>query len=159
MEEVKRLANPLDGAMWKCSPISEEEVWEARRAGAVEDRCWNDVVHTLNEQESRDFHIKRVATLMGVSDLGLMILMLDNHQAPVVAKFNDGNHRFAAAIVRGDLIVRLLIAASVEADIPLHLPSARPISQATPRPSTSIADSGPSENCRSDFLQHPIKGR
>jgi hypothetical protein len=125
--EVRALADSLDGQMWKCAPISEDEVWDAYRAGEIEDRSWGEVINTLNEEDARAFHVRRIATLMREPDLGLMILVLENHQHPFVAYFNDGNHRFAAASVRGDSTVRLVIAASAEANIPASLPSARPI--------------------------------
>ena len=123
--ELREIVNPLDGTMWKCAPIDESEVLAAVKAGADELRVWENVIREIPHAEHRDFHINRIATMLRQNvSIDRVILVLENHTAEVRAYLNDGNHRLAAAYIRGDRAVRALIAAADPAGIPNVLPGA-----------------------------------
>ena len=124
--ELRTWVNPLDGTMWKCGPISETEIFEAKAAGKTEQRSWegDDLVHSLTLEQAREFHVNRIATLLDCPMEGQIVLILENHVAPIKAYLNDGNHRLVAAYLRGDETVRAVVIASALDTVLEVLPSA-----------------------------------
>jgi hypothetical protein len=112
LSELRDFVYPLDGAMWKCGPITNDEIWAAVNANITEDRSWNTVVNILDLDASRDFHIRRVATLVNNPINEPITLIVVNHTEEISAYLNDGNHRLAAAYVRGDRVIVVRVAAS-----------------------------------------------
>jgi len=110
--ELKARVDPRDGAMWKCEPISASEIDAALASGVKEERRWNDIVNTLSFEESRKFHINRIATLVREVPSDAIVVIIENHTNKVRVYLNDGNHRLAAAYVRGDLLITAVVAAS-----------------------------------------------
>lgn len=128
--ELKGFINPLDGGMWKCGEISEQEIYAAISSGKTENRPWNAVnfVISMTIEEAREFHINRIATLLDSELTEHIIVVLENHTPSIKAYLNDGNHRLAAAYLRGDKTIKAVIAASDPNKISSVLPSAKQIS-------------------------------
>lgn len=139
--ELRAHVDPRDGTMWKCAPIDQSEIDAALASGITEDRQWNDLVNTLGYEESRSFHINRIATFVRNSppQEEVIVVILENHINPVRAYLHDGNHRLAATYVRGDTHVVAIIAASVPESIHDVFPGAvlteMPTSRLGDRPS------------------------
>ena len=113
LAELRSIVDPLDGTMWQCGPIFEQEVLEALSSGADEQRIWENVIQEVAPSERRTFHINRIATLLKKNtNADGVILVLENHLPKLTAYLNDGNHRLAAAYIRGDETARIVIAAS-----------------------------------------------
>lgn len=126
--ELRPLVNPLDGSVWRCRPISENEIRKAIEAGVRELRPWSGELESLPPEQARRFHIDRVATLaaMPPTDESVVILV-DNHTPSVVVRLPDGNHRLAAAYVRGDRHVLAVLAPSRPETLCEVLPGAVPL--------------------------------
>lgn len=124
--ELRLLVNPLDGVMWKCGPIAEAEIFDAKAAGKTEHRSWegDGLVNSLTLEQARKFHVNRIATLLDQPIEGQIILILENHVAPIKGYLNDGNHRLAAAYLRGDETICVVVAASAPDKVVNALPSA-----------------------------------
>ena len=124
--ELRAHVDPRDGAMWKCAPIDASEIDAALASGITENRLWNDLVNTLSYEESRVFHINRIATFVRnpPPPHEAIVVILENHIIPVRVYLNDGNHRLAAAYVRGDTHVTAIVAASVAESIHAVFPGA-----------------------------------
>lgn len=118
---------PLDGQMWRCDPIGAPEVQAALLTNSRESRPWNDVVNTLDPIESRRFHILRIATLMEQPTSERIVVIVENHTPSVKVYLNDGNHRLAAAYLRGDPTIDALVAPSVPGSELAVFPNARPL--------------------------------
>jgi hypothetical protein len=127
ISDLRKHVNPMDGTMWKCRPIDDSEIALALHSEITELRRWDDVVNTLNEAESRRFHISRIATVVKSPSLERIVVVVENHIAPVRVYLNDGNHRLAAAYVRGDEEIAALVAASAPDSVLEIFPGARPI--------------------------------
>ncbi len=127
--ELRLFVNPLNGDMWKCSPISEAEILQAKASGKTEHRSWeaDDLVSSLTLEQAREFHVNRIATLLDQPMNDEIILILENHVTPIKVYLNDGNHRLAAAYLRGDETISATVAASVPDEILKALPSAVPV--------------------------------
>jgi len=125
--ELRLHVDPLDGQMWKCRPISEADVRLAVGGGVVELRPWDQVINTLDEESSRRYHVARIATLVGQPDSERIIVCVENHVTPVRVYLNDGNHRLAAAYVRGDKEIIALLACSVPGREKDVFPGATPV--------------------------------
>lgn len=125
-QELKAHVDPRDGAMWKCEPIRPAEIDAALASGVKEERRWNDIVNTLSHEESRKFHINRIATLVRDPQPDAVILIVENHANTPRVYLNDGNHRLAAAYVRGDSFVTVVVAASKPESIADVFPGAVP---------------------------------
>lgn len=133
--EFKEIVNPLDGSMWKCTEITEDEIENAVSQCITENRSWSEVINTLSECEARQFHIDRIATLYKQEfsneehPVGVMITFPDPNYPSI--EFNvaisDGNHRVAAAFVRGDEYIELVIATNEPTQINSVLSSAKNI--------------------------------
>jgi hypothetical protein len=126
ISDLKKHVNPLNGAMWKCRPIDEAEVWTAVEHGTIEPRTWQEVINTLGNEESRQFHINRIATLIAQPSKEMIVVIAENHMNPVRVYVYDGNHRLAAAYVRGDAHISALVAASEPGSMLDVFPGAMP---------------------------------
>lgn len=116
VSEIRNVIDPLDGALWDVTPITFSEVLELDTACHI-DESWNAVKKkTPQEMDTRDvyrtFHIGRIAYLVNKTQptctaeahLTLLSVMHDGD-----IKIIDGNHRIAAAIIRGDTHFKLKI--------------------------------------------------
>lgn len=114
---LKAVINPLNGEMWKVEPIAPEEVLAAVAQGDACEIAWGELRDELPPHLHRTFHITRIAWLVGnaPSDNDPDKVMLSVSRDRIW--FHDGNHRVAAAIVRGDATVDLHIASSGELDL------------------------------------------
>ena len=76
------------------------------------------------EKEARDFHIRRIAFLIdNDTDDDLNLVLIANFtDDPPRFHFYDGNHRVAAAYIRGDPTITLKIASDDEDRILRLLP-------------------------------------
>jgi len=118
IESLKAVINPLDGVMWNVDPIDPDEVWDAARKGEVSDRPWATMqAANLPLDMHRTYHVKRLAWLVNAppnaEDAHKIILCVSADRT----WFYDGNHRAAAAIVRGDPRIELNIASSGEVQL------------------------------------------
>ena len=124
ISDLLNLVNPLDGQMWKCGRIEIGLIKEARELKKNESRSWNTVVNIdITIEEQREFHISRIATLVDNVIDEPITLILENHIEPIKAYLNDGNHRLAAAFIRGDKNINVLVAASSNNPIKNVFPS------------------------------------
>ena len=110
--KLRRLVDPLDGAMWKCAKILDREILEAVEAQNFDDRIWDDLVQSVNS-DMRSYHIARVATLLqqGFTFDGCVLVGVVD--APGQADnfyMNDGNHRLAATYIRAPEFIELAVA-------------------------------------------------
>lgn len=110
--ELRALVDPRDGAMWRCEPIDQSEIDAVLASGIKEERRWNDIVNTLSDEESRKFHINRIATLAREPSPDSIVVIVENHTNMVRVYLNDGNHRLGAAYVRGDSLITAIVVAS-----------------------------------------------
>lgn len=124
LEELRLHVDPLTGDMWKCPPITVEEVRAAMIAGVHDVRAWGLVKDQIAPEQHRAFHIARIAALarepIAHGDHPILIAI-----APDRVWVFDGNHRIAAALVRGQSTVRVRFAPSDPALIPATFPSAK----------------------------------
>lgn len=122
IKSLTAIINPLDGEMWKVEAINPQEVRDAVDRGDFAERSWGQVKDELSPEFHRNFHICRIAWLLGVEldaeDSHKLTLAVIKDRAWLV----DGNHRVAAAIVRGDDNIILHIAHSGEEDLVGLLP-------------------------------------
>lgn len=114
IQDLMTHVNPMDGSMWRCRPIEEKEVRAAVNAGVVESRVWNNVVNSLDEEDARLFHINRIASLVNQQSDERIVVIAENHQSPIRVYLHDGNHRLAAAYVRGDTHIIAVVACSTQ---------------------------------------------
>jgi hypothetical protein len=119
---LKAVINPLDGDMWKVAAIDPQEVRDAADKGTVCKYSWAELKNELPPELHRAFHISRIAWLLAVepnrNDPHKLLLNVTKHRIWLF----DGNHRVAAAIVRGDNAINLHIIDSGELDLALLLP-------------------------------------
>ena len=132
IESLKAVINPLDGDMWKVAAIDPQEVRDAAGLGKVCELPLAQVKDELPPDLHRLFHISRIAWLLGADPNGD-----DPHKLMLAVSkdriwFYDGNHRVAAAIVRGDDAIILHIADSGELDLAILLPGLTPMTDAPP---------------------------
>jgi hypothetical protein len=128
IKSLKAVINPLDGEMWKVEAIDPQEVRDAADQRQFGKLPWAQVKNELPAECHRLFHITRIAWLLGEEMDGD-----DPHKLMLAVSkdrvwFYDGNHRVAAAIVRGDDNIILHIAESGEVDLALLLPGLTPLS-------------------------------
>ena len=110
--ELKAHVEPRDGAMWKDKPIDQSEINAALATGVREERLWDDIVNTLSHEETRKFHINRIATLVREKPSDAIVIIVENHTNTVRVYLHDGNHHLAAAYVHGDSLITAIVAAS-----------------------------------------------
>lgn len=94
---------PFEHPVWDLDePITREEVGAAIMDGAYLKA--NQPYEDVHEYASRDYHIQRVAYLAinGWADHIVVDLGIPAFGLHVTWPIQDGNHRFAAAIFRGD---------------------------------------------------------
>lgn len=125
LSDLRPHVYPLDGQMWRCGPLDATEVEAARQSGSQELRQWNDVVNTLGLHDSREFHVRRIATLIDQPSADHIVVIVENHTLPVRVYLNDGNHRLAAAYLRGDPSIDAVVAISVPGSELSVFPNAR----------------------------------
>mgnify|MGYP003383414199 CR=1 FL=1 len=122
-ENLATIVNPMSGEMWKCEPIDVEEVKTAMSSGCTAEDSWNAQKDAIPNELHRDFHVRRIAALASKA--------ISNENHPVVIAIApdrvwiyDGNHRVAAAIVRGDPTLDVIIAPYDASAISSHFPTA-----------------------------------
>ena len=125
MDEILTQLNPLNGKMWKCAPIDIAEVMAAIKANDCELRPWSDVKQTLDPLQHRSYHIRRIAFLASSSAEVDKEDKIAIGIVPDSIWIYDGNHRVAAAIVRGKSTIKSVIASYDDTIIPEYFPSAR----------------------------------
>ena len=127
---LKAAINPLDGRTWNVVPIDAEEVLAAAQQGDVCDKSWQEMQQArLPTELHRDFHVTRIAYLLNARSPEH-----EKHKVMLCVAadriwLNDGNHRVAAAIVRGDPTIDLYIADSGELDLAAAFPGLRSLSE------------------------------
>lgn len=124
--------DPFDGEEWGCDPIDPDAVLRAAAQGRLERETWQ----TVNERERRNrafddvaWHVGRIAYLLVNVDPSPLELEVEAvpggaREARRVRMY-AGNHRFAAAILRGDVEIRAKVPAEEIDDMLDLLPSAR----------------------------------
>lgn len=101
--------NPMTTHAWGERPFTARDVKRFIKQNCLESRVWDgapnskDSVRKLENPDNRDFHIARIA---------YMVVNPQNHPicleiaCPAIGMYDnhleDGNHRFAAALIRGD---------------------------------------------------------
>jgi len=99
--EIGHLPNPLENPPWtNCSPISISEILLVHA-----DQLISPEKAQRNQWATRDEHIRRIAYLVKNKDSRAITIITYNRGLPSPAwwwPIKDGNHRLAAAIVRGD---------------------------------------------------------
>lgn len=128
IKSLKAIINPLDGKMWNVDAIDPQDILDAANQGRVAEHPWALVKDKLPPELHRSYHIDRIAWLLGAemdgNDRDELVLVVSKDQVWLY----DGNHRVAAAIVRGDDNIILHIADSGEVDLALLLPGLTPLS-------------------------------
>jgi hypothetical protein len=117
--------DPLSGRLWGCAPISASEIITAVEQGALEPRPWDEVKDDLQGPAGRSFHIRRIATFVrnGLpSDDHAIVLDLQPQPDGLPIGVQNGNHRLAAALFRGDAHVDALVFVFDQADLDHELP-------------------------------------
>ncbi|UXT53246.1 hypothetical protein FY136_28715 (plasmid) [Agrobacterium tumefaciens] len=123
MASLISVMNPLDCKTWQVEPITPSEVREAIDRKEFAEVSWQTALEKgIDREIHRIFHVRRIAYLAAnppSEDGGHKM-----HLAVSKDKtwFYDGNHRAAAAIVRGDPTIELWIASSGELDLPTLFP-------------------------------------
>lgn len=138
VEVLSRLCNPLENHPWSSyAPITIEEIAEAIRAESYKTarRSWHqyardrrleecldpDYEHNPDMRRAQDcaYHIARIAFLVTYGwsdpitlDVGTQELAALDDELPFL---EDGNHRFCAAIYRGDHTILADVAGDPEA--------------------------------------------
>lgn len=104
--------DPLSGRLWGCSRIDRAEVMAAAARTAREERPWDTVKDELQGPAGRTFHIERIATFVqdGLpNDAHSIVLDLQDQPNDLPIGVQNGNHRLAAALIRGDEHVDALV--------------------------------------------------
>ncbi|NNM56231.1 hypothetical protein [Acidocella sp.] len=124
---LQKHVDPLKGRLWGCDAITEAEIRTAVAARQFETEAWDSASANLQGPSGRDFHIRRVAHFV---ESGLPndkhSIQLDLQRQPDGSEIGvmNGNHRIAAAIVRGDAHVEALLYVWDRVDISRLLPGA-----------------------------------
>lgn len=113
--------NPMTTHVWGERPFTARDVKKFIQENRLEARVWDgspsdkNTMRHVEEPDKRDFHIARIAYMVvnpqnhpicleiACPEIG----MYDNH-------LEDGNHRFAAALVRGDKKILVTFGGGVE---------------------------------------------
>lgn len=123
VSEIRNIVDPLLGETWKCAPIAIAEVQTAVEQQKFRSESWNAVQQSVAPEQARDFHIHRIAYLVHHGY---------DQEAPKIAVAHDGvrtwiydgNHRVAAAIIRGDAALDIVLADTGDGALQKLLPSA-----------------------------------
>jgi hypothetical protein len=128
IDSLKAVINPLDGVMWQVDPIDPAEVRAAANRGDVCDRPWAEMqAAKLPHDLHRTYHVRRLAWLLNApppAEEDQKIFLCVSADS---VWFLDGNHRVAAAIVRGDHMIEMNIADSKEVSLEEMFPGIRRI--------------------------------
>ncbi len=129
VHELRELVDPLNGALWGCAAIQENEVMTAVMDGDLEMQHWDGVKDDLHGPNSRDFHIRRIAFFVqsGLPDDEHRIRLGVDGTDKSPIRIDNGNHRLAAAFLRQDPTVNALLYYFDAAEVAAVLPSARRI--------------------------------
>jgi hypothetical protein len=122
--QLPRWLNTLSGKRWGCDPISTEEVERAIADGHLEGDAWDIAQNRVSDSIARNFHIRRIAYLvkhacaLEKDDRHPILFEPDSDTAA-----QNGNHRIAAAQIRGDteIAVKLFIDGDDPNDVVLKL--------------------------------------
>ncbi len=112
--QVTNLANhvdPLDGSEWDCDPIDPADVLQAVAERRFEAESWQ-VVNARCRARAFDevkFHVQRIAYLMENPDEKPLIIEIEEYLDRKRLRMYDGSHRFAAAMLRGDVSVTIAV--------------------------------------------------
>lgn len=127
--ELRAQVDPLNGSLWGCAAIQEDEVKRAVMQGNFETQHWDGVKDSLHGPDSRDFHIARIAFFVQSGlpdDIHRIRLSIDDlDQSPI--RIDNGNHRVAAAFIRNDPTVKALLYYFDASAVSAFLPNAQPI--------------------------------
>lgn len=130
LEELKLHVDPLSGDLWQCDPIQEDAVLDAVRKGELEACNWDDVKGELQGAIGHSFHVRRVANFVAnglpVDAYSIQLFLGEASADGVGVTVNNGNHRIAAAVLRGDETVRALLYYFHEEDPGQYFPGALP---------------------------------
>ena len=125
--ELQKHVDPLSGWLWNCDPITAGEIKAAVASRELESEPWDQAKDRLQGPDGRDFHVRRIAHFVAdglPTDEHTVQLNLDkqpdNREIGVV----NGNHRIAAAIVRGDTMIDATVYYFDAADLSRLLPGA-----------------------------------
>lgn len=123
MATLRKMCNPFTCWMEQSTSISHKDVRDCIKAGRAElcdTPTWSEIAFGMTKitpEENRDRHIRKIAYFVlnpindpinievGCQSLGCM---------PPSHLVDDGNHRFAAAIIKGETVVRAKISGGVE---------------------------------------------
>ena len=108
VDDLRTLIDPLSGVMWKCDPITVEEVKQVAEDEHIYS-SWQDINGIMPPHLHRPFHVMRIATLVTLGQVNddqypIRLIISD-----IEIYFYDGNHRFAASIVRCDNAISIEI--------------------------------------------------
>lgn len=134
MQTLTEICNPFEGCWMELTePITKEEVLDCIKKGKaqlVDTPIWTDIAFgkiKLTEAKIRQNHIQKIAYFaineienpisidVGIPDLGCFVSYL----------IDDGNHRLAGAIIKGDTTIKAHVsgAASHAKELGLHNPN------------------------------------
>jgi hypothetical protein len=126
--------DPFDGEEWGCDPIDPDAVLRAAAAGRLESEPWQVVNARHKGDRSFDdvaYHVGRTAFLLVNPDVSPIELEVESVPGgPRTARrvrMYAGNHRFAAAILRHDGVVRARVPVEDIEDIYDLLPGVRTV--------------------------------
>jgi len=109
IDDLKRHADPLAGALWGCTRITAEEVNKAAAAGSFPTETWDLAEAGMRAKrdsaEARDWHIRRIGKFVNEglpNDEHIITLQVDEMAPSHKVIISNGNHRIAAAIIRNE---------------------------------------------------------
>ncbi|MEO9652402.1 MAG: hypothetical protein ABJ360_10260 [Roseobacter sp.] len=113
LDELKPHVDPLAGTLWQCDPIQKKAVLDAVQNGEFDTRYWDDEKDDLVGRIGHSFHARRIANFVAngppVDEYSIQLFLGEASAVGVGVTVNNGNHRIAAAILRGDKTVRALL--------------------------------------------------
>lgn len=121
---------------WRCGPITAADVRETVQARILEERSGQQVNGSLTQEENRIFHLQRLATLFFLApqnavaapetnpNFRIHLILMFAGALLQNAWLDDGNHRVAAASLRGDKHLEIEIITADRAHITDVLPGA-----------------------------------
>jgi hypothetical protein len=126
--------NPFDCKEWGCDPIDPDDVLQALKEGRFQTESWQVVNSRFRARSFNDiaFHIERIAYLMVNPDDKPLSCEIEEDIGLSNLRVYDGNHRLAAAILRGDQTVAIEMDEWSVDKLLTVLPSATPLTSHTP---------------------------
>jgi hypothetical protein len=122
---LQRHVDPLGGWLWGCTLISVSEIMAAVAAQQFEIEPWDQAKERLQGSTGREFHVRRIATFVAnglPSDSYAVQINLDRQPDDREIGIVNGNHRIAAAILRGDAYIEATVYFFDPADVDRLLP-------------------------------------